>query len=195
MAKFDHFNFLSPVYDLVFGRASQSAIINLADIKPHHSVLDVGGGTGRVAVQMISLAKSTIIADSALKMLREAQKKGISAINANAEQLPFENGAFDRIIMVDALHHVADQEQTLNELWRSLKPDGILIIEEPDIDHWFVKLIALGEKLLLMRSHFLRPQEIKAMCCFIDIKSMDIRSDKGIAWIIMHKDNHLDKKD
>jgi ubiquinone/menaquinone biosynthesis C-methylase UbiE len=195
MAKFDHFNFLSSVYDLVFGRASQSAIINLADIKTNHSVLDVGGGTGRVAVKMLPLVKCTIIADSALKMLWEAQKKGINAINANAEQLPFENGAFDRIIMVDALHHVADQRQTLDELWRSLKPGGMLVIEEPDIDHWFVKLIALGEKLLLMRSHFLRPQEIKAMCCFIDIKSVDIRSDKGIAWIMMHKDNHLETKE
>ena len=195
MAKFDHFNLLSPVYDLVFGRTSQSAIIKLANIKPHHTVLDVGGGTGRVAVQMIPIAQCTIIADSALKMIQEAQKKGINAINASAEQLPFEEGAFDRIIMVDALHHVADQRQTLDELWRSLKPGGMLIIEEPDIHHWMVKIIALGEKLLLMRSHFLRPQQIMAMCSFIDVKSLDMRSDKGIAWIIIQKNNHLDQKE
>jgi len=195
MAKFDHFNLLSPVYDLVFGRTSQSAIIELAEIKPHHTVLDVGGGTGRVAVQMIPIAQSTIIADSALKMIREAQKKGIIAINANAEQLPFKDGTFDRIIMVDALHHVVDQRQTLDELRRLLKPGGMLVIEEPDIHHWLVKLIALGEKLLLMRSHFLKPQEIKAMCSCLDVRSVDIHTDKGIAWIVIRKNNQLDQKE
>lgn len=195
MAKFDHFNFLSPVYDLVFGRTSQSAIIKLANIKPHHTVLDVGGGTGRVAVQMISIAQCTIIADSAFKMIREALKKGINAINANAEQLPFEDSAFDRIIMVDAFHHVADQQQTLGELWRTLKPGGMLIIEEPDNKHWLVKIIALGEKILLMRSHFLKPQEIMAMSSFDDAESIKISSDKGIAWIIIKKNNELDYKE
>lgn len=192
MTKFDHFNLLGPVYDKVFGRTSQSAIVELAEIEPEHTVLDMGGGTGRVAVQVVLIAKCTIIADSALMMIREAQKKGIKAINAHAEQLPFKAGAFDRIIMVDALHHVADQRQTLDELWRSLKPGGTLIIEEPDIHHWIVKLIAFGEKLLLMRSDFLSPHEIRAMCSYVDAESIHIHTEKGIAWIIMQKYNHND---
>lgn len=170
-------------------------MIDLAEIEPQHTVLDVGGGTGRVAVKLVSIAKCTIIADSALMMIREAQKKGINAINANAEQLPFRDGAFDRIIMVDALHHVADQRQTLDELWRSLKPGGLLVIEEPDIRHWFVKLIALGEKILLMRSHFLSPNEIKAMSNFFDAESIDVRADKGIAWITIQKNYQLVQKE
>lgn len=195
MEKFNHFNFLSPVYDRVFGRTTQSPIVDLANIKPHHVVLDVGGGTGRIAVQMISIVKHIFVADSAFRMIQEAMKKGINAINTNAEQLPFEYGVFDRIIMVDAFHHVEDQRQTLDELWRILKPGGMLIIEEPDINHWLVKIIALGEKILLMRSHFLQPTDIKAMSCFSDAKSIDIRSDKGIAWIIISKHKHQNNKE
>ncbi len=195
MANFNHFNFLSPVYDLVFGRTSQSPIVKLANIESHHTVLDVGGGTGRVAVQMVSIAQHTFVADSAFKMIREALKKGICAIAANAEQLPFEDGAFDRIIMVDAFHHVADQRWTLGELWRSLKPGGMLIIEEPDINHWLVKMIALVEKILLMRSHFCKPKDIEAMSCFSDAKSIEIRSDKGIAWIIISKNKYQNHKE
>ena len=47
--------------------------------------------------------------------------------------------------MVDALHHVADQEATIRELWRLLKPGGRIIIEEPDIRRFEVKLLALIE--------------------------------------------------
>lgn len=187
MTKFDHFNFLSPIYDHIFGNSSQSTIIELANIKPHHRVLDAGGGTGRVAALVSSLAYETVIVDSAFKMLQVASKKGIQVANANAEQLPMINGIFDRILMVDALHHVADQQKTLDELWRLLKSGGLLIVEEPDIRHWLVKLIALGEKLLLMRSHFLKPSKIKAMCSYIDVEKIEVRTEKGFAWIIISK--------
>ena len=59
--------------------------------------------------------------------------------------------------MVDALHHVIHQGQTAREMYRVLKPGGRIVIEEPDIRKFGVKLIAVAEKLLLMRSHFLSP--------------------------------------
>ncbi len=57
--------------------------------------------------------------------------------------------------MVNALHHVCNQQETVNELWRTLQPGGRIVIEEPDVRTFAVKLFALGEKLALMRSHFL----------------------------------------
>jgi len=58
------------------------------------------------------------------------------------------------------MHHVCDQKQTVQELYRVLAPGGRIVIEEPDLRHWAVKLIAVGEKLALMRSHFLSPPRI-----------------------------------
>jgi demethylmenaquinone methyltransferase/2-methoxy-6-polyprenyl-1,4-benzoquinol methylase len=51
----------------------------------------------------------------------------------------------------------------VRELVRVLAPGGRLVVEEPDIAHWGVKLVALGEKLLLMRSHFYAPEAIAAL--------------------------------
>lgn len=193
MSKFDHFNFISPIYDRVFGRNSDLKIVDLANIESHHSLLDVGGGTGRVALSFLTVTPNIIIADSALRMLKQAKNKGLSAVQTHSEILPVRDGAFDRIIIVDALHHVLDQHQTLNEIWRTLAPGGRLIIEEPDIQNFAVKLIALGEKILLMRSKFLKPKKILKMCDFEDIYHRELVSEKGIAWVIIDKNPSQNK--
>ncbi len=56
--------------------------------------------------------------------------------------------------MMDALHHMSFQKQAIGELWRVLKPGGRIVIIEPDIRRFVVKLIAIGEKIILMESHF-----------------------------------------
>jgi demethylmenaquinone methyltransferase/2-methoxy-6-polyprenyl-1,4-benzoquinol methylase len=92
--------------------------------------------------------------------------------------------------MVDALHHVCDQTETAQELWRVLKPGGRLVIEEPDFHTFGVKILAVAEKLLGMRSHFLTPEEIGKL--FIENNaSVEIRKneDKFNAWVIVEKLN------
>jgi len=39
----------------------------------------------------------------------------------------------------------------------------VLLIEEPDIQTFYIKIVALLEKLALMRSHFLSPPHIAAL--------------------------------
>lgn len=188
MGKFDHFDLIGPLYDLIFGRRIDHEIVEFADVHDEHRVLDVGGGTGRVSVLFKTRVKNVFIADSSINMLREAQKKGITTINSNSEKLPFAGETFQRVIMVDALHHVKDQRQSLIEMWRVLSIGGKIIIEEPDINNFLVKLIALGEKIMLMRSHFISPKMIAAMGNFGDSAKIEIKRKKGIAWIVIQKD-------
>ncbi len=55
--------------------------------------------------------------DESMRMLKEAHKKaGVDPVCSHAESTPFQDGCFDRIIVVDALHHVADQVATTEEL-------------------------------------------------------------------------------
>jgi demethylmenaquinone methyltransferase/2-methoxy-6-polyprenyl-1,4-benzoquinol methylase len=44
-----------------------------------------------------------------------------------------------------------------------LAPGGRLVIEEPDVERTPVRLIALAEKLILMRSHFFSPRSVQGM--------------------------------
>jgi demethylmenaquinone methyltransferase/2-methoxy-6-polyprenyl-1,4-benzoquinol methylase len=119
-------------------------------------------------------------------MLSQAAEKGLEAVKTPVESLPFASERFDRIIMIDALHHVCDQQETSRELCRVLAPGGKVIIEEPDIRRFSVKLIALGEKLALMRSHFLPPEKIAGLFKGYPGQA-EIVDDGTNTWIIFTK--------
>jgi hypothetical protein len=57
------------------------------------------------------------------------------------------------------------------------------VVEEPDYRSFSVKLLALGEKLLLMRSHFLTPPQIQQLFS----ASSRIERDNFNAWVIVDK--------
>jgi ubiquinone/menaquinone biosynthesis C-methylase UbiE len=154
MQLIDHFALIAPYYDWVFRRTSADDLIRYVEPEVGHRMLDVGGGTGRVARHFVGAVGHICVLDPSPGMLAEGQRKGICITQGEAEALPYADGAFDRIIIVDAFHHLRDQERAAAELLRVLAPGGRLVVEEPDIAHWGVQLVALGEKLLLMRSRF-----------------------------------------
>jgi len=187
MPLFDHFDILAPLYDHLITNPEETKIIHLAQLPTEGSLLDVGGGTGRIAQHLVEYAKQVIVLDSSINMLSQAMSKnGLQAVGSEAEYLPFSNGSFERVTMVDALHHVAEQKRSLQELWRVLKPGGILVVEEPDIKVFGVKLVALAEKLALFRSHFLSPERISEHLEAFGAKIHIVR-DKPNSWIIAEK--------
>jgi demethylmenaquinone methyltransferase/2-methoxy-6-polyprenyl-1,4-benzoquinol methylase len=88
---------------------------------------------------------------------------------------------------VDAYHHLESQTDALADLWRVLAPGGRLVIEEPDIRLPAVRLIALAEKLALMRSHFVLAERIAAGLAGLGAKT-EIRRSGHTAWVIGEKD-------
>jgi demethylmenaquinone methyltransferase/2-methoxy-6-polyprenyl-1,4-benzoquinol methylase len=159
----DHFGLLAPYYDRIFEPAHHDDWQRLLRLPIQGALLDVGGGTGRVSGQLCDQVDLSVVIDPSAQMLSQAaEKRCLERAQAEAENLPFGDRCFECVILVDALHHVENQSKTLAELWRILKPGGRILIEEPDIRHFVIKLLALGEKILLMRSHFLSPDKIKA---------------------------------
>jgi len=97
-------------------------------------------------------------------MRKEAQQKGaLQPVQSYVERLPFPDGSFERVFAVDALHHFNDHDTAVGELLRVLGEGGRLVIEEPDIRRFPVKIVALLEKLALMNSHFLSEDKILAL--------------------------------
>lgn len=162
-------------------------MVTYADLPISSRLLDAGGGTGRVAVELCDKVGQVIVADISLGMLHQVASKGsLRPTCSYSEWLPFPDKCFDRIIMVDALHHVCDQEKTAGELWRVLNLGGRIVIQEPDICVFIVKLIALVEKLILMRSHILSPSRIAELFSFTGSKSQ-VYNDGLNSWVVIKK--------
>jgi ubiquinone/menaquinone biosynthesis C-methylase UbiE len=180
-----HFDWIAPFYDRALPFSRLEKMLEVLALPFDGTLLDAGGGTGRVASALRPYLTDILVTDVSTGMLAQARAKSLSTLNAQSEHLPFVDDLFERILMVDALHHVIHQAQTLSELYRVLKPGGRLVVEEPDIRTFPVKLIAIAEKLAFMRSHFLSPDDIAAL--FPKQARIQIETQDYNAWIIVEK--------
>ena len=183
---FDHFAAIAPLYARVT-YSKTNIMREVAELPVKGILLDVGGGTGRVSSAIRDLVDEVVIADVSFGMLKEAPRAALKPVCGGSESLPFADNSFERVIMVDALHHVIDHADSAREMFRVLKPGGLLVIEEPDIRTFGVKLIALAEKLLLMRSHFLAPDQIMKLFSSFASGEKKIRAEDETAWVVIKK--------
>lgn len=184
---FDHFGILAPYYDRLIPAPHPRELRDLAGLPVSGALLDAGGGTGRISHLLVGQAAQFVIVDLSFRMLQQAAAKDhLEAVCAPCECLPFPDAHFERVIMVDALHHVIDQRKTAAELWRVLAPGGRLLIGEPDIGHFPVKVVAIFEKLVLMRSHFLSPARITGLFSSLT-SNVEIIQRGYSAWIVAEK--------
>jgi ubiquinone/menaquinone biosynthesis C-methylase UbiE len=187
MPFFDHFGFIAPFYDRAIRLQNAQKVIEIINLPIEGFMLDAGGGTGRVAQALKGYARKVVVSDLSLGMLRQAQAKNdLELTCAHTECLPFPNETFERVIMVDALHHVCEHRETAMEMWRVLKPGGRIVIEEPDITQFTVKLVALAEKIALMRSHFISAEKISKMFDYRNAR-INIQRDGFNVWVIVEK--------
>jgi SAM-dependent methyltransferase len=181
------FDAIAPMYEKLIRPAVPRELAARLNLPAAGALLDAGGGSGRVTQYLRGSAGLLVVADPSFNMLSQARaKSGLAPVAGWSENLPFPAGSFARVVMVDAFHHVCDQARTAAELWRVLAPGGRLVIEEPDIDSPGVKILALGERLALMRSRFLAPDR---MADLFRRSGAEIRidRDRATAWIIVDR--------
>ncbi len=188
MPAFDHFGFLAPIYERVISPPDPQILKRLLAPKFEFCLLDTGGGTGRVAQHFRGLFRKVIVMDVSLGMLRQAQlKRDLDVCQGSVLRLPFEEGTFERVVAVDSFHHFPDQGAAARELVRVLKPGGRLVIEEPNIEHFRVKLIALGEWVTLMGSHFYEPRELVNVFSPFDV-TVEVQENSSFNyWAVIRK--------
>jgi demethylmenaquinone methyltransferase/2-methoxy-6-polyprenyl-1,4-benzoquinol methylase len=189
MANNAHFDLIAPLYERVIRPPDPERLRQLLDLPGPGWLLDAGGGTGRVAALLCPWVERLVISDLSQPMLGEAADKAndsclLALTRARVERLPFADGAFARILVVDALHHFSDQPGALHELARVLRPGGRMVVEEPDIRRLGVKLVALAEKLALMGSRFRSPQVMQAMVAGLGLEASVGDDGQGTAWVV-----------
>jgi ubiquinone/menaquinone biosynthesis C-methylase UbiE len=115
---------------------NRSADVALTAVPVPLRVLDVGCGSGALLRQMnarLPNAIELVGVDPAIEMVRIAQDRaeGIEQfVQANAEQLPFEDHHFDLVVSTSSFDHWRDQLRGITEVERVLHPSGRFILAD-----------------------------------------------------------------
>jgi SAM-dependent methyltransferase len=150
-------------------------LVAAAHLTGSERVLDIATGPGYIAEAFAGSALEVVgvdLTDAMLAIAKERTKeRGISNVSfraADAENLPFENGAFDVVVCRLALHHLLKPLQVLCEMVRVCRAGGTVVVEDiyssehPERaayqDRWeilrdpsHVRTLSLSELLLLFR--------------------------------------------
>ncbi len=114
----------------------------VADTNPD-SVLDIATGTGDL---IINLAKNTkaskligldisegMLSVGRKKITASGLEKRIEMVQADSENMPFEDNSFDAITVAFGVRNFEHLEKGLGEILRILKPGGVFIILETSV--------------------------------------------------------------
>ena len=139
------FSWLTPAYDVVVAATTRestfkSALIEQAGIRPGQRILDLGCGTGTLALGMARRCPDAVVTgvDGDPAILRRAWGKAarsdakVHFDHALAGALPYTDGTFQRVVSSLFFHHLAwpDKEQAAREAFRVLAPGGELHVAD-----------------------------------------------------------------
>lgn len=96
--------------------------------------LDVGTGTGALALALAPLVREVVGVDrepALLEKAREQAPENATFLEGDATALPFPDAAFDLTATVRTLHHVHRPELAVAELTRVTRPQGrVLVVDQ-----------------------------------------------------------------
>jgi SAM-dependent methyltransferase len=119
--------------------AERHAAFFLPLLRPGMALLDIGCGPGSITLGLARAvapgpctgldSDAGVIAAAAAAASAEAN---LRFEHGNAEQLPYDDAAFDAVFMHAVLQHLDDPAAVLAEAWRVLRPGGVIGIADAD---------------------------------------------------------------
>ncbi len=95
--------------------------------------LDLGSGTG-AAIQLVKekFDVQTYAVDYTEKLMDLIEQK-VDVVDLNHGKLPYEDNFFDAVLFTEVIEHLENHRSILKEIYRVVKPDGVLVMSTPNI--------------------------------------------------------------
>jgi ubiquinone/menaquinone biosynthesis C-methylase UbiE len=143
-----YYNEIAAIYDTTRSLPSTvsqqvtATILRLVTAIPQTSFLELGIGTGIIAIPIIQQGYSYTGIDISAEMMAQIHQKldvlpaNLKLIQADASLLDFADRTFDVVLMRHVIHLIPDWRLLLSEIRRVLKPNGFyLYCESPWTPH------------------------------------------------------------
>lgn len=105
-------------------------IVELAQVKEGHRVLDIASGTGAVARAAFACGARVVgleLSERMVEVAREISPSAVEFVVGDAASLPFGRGVFDAVTCGFGLSHMPDVHAVLEEAKRVLAPGGCFV--------------------------------------------------------------------
>jgi SAM-dependent methyltransferase len=113
----------------------ERALLALAGLAPGSRVLEVGCGAGATTRAMAGARPDLVIhaCDLSRTAIRTALEfgGGIPYVVASATALPYPDASLHAVVFYDVLEHIVDADRSLSEVFRVLRPGGLLAATVP----------------------------------------------------------------
>lgn len=114
-----------------FGHRNSLILEVLKRYPPSGRLVDIGGGNGFVSLAMAKAGIDCVVIEPDAGGAATAVSRGLPVVRAAFQNLDLDDESLDAIGMFDVLEHIEDDSGALDELFRKLKPGGMVYITVP----------------------------------------------------------------
>ena len=140
MSSLDYFDHIATSWNVIrseyFEERLKYQVLSKANIKDK-VVADLGCGTGFLSLALALDASIVFSLDQSVNMLKESRRlmetkkfNNVYPIKSSIDNLVLFDESVDVVFINMALHHVKDAKKAIEEMYRIIKKDGILIISD-----------------------------------------------------------------
>lgn len=102
---------------------------------------DVGCGPGGVLQIAADRGWNPVGVEISSWAVEEGKRNGLDIRQGSLLDAAFPENHFDAVSMFDVLEHISSPRENVREIYRILKPGGVLVIETPNVDGFFAKYL------------------------------------------------------
>lgn len=140
-------------------------------------VLDIGTAGGAFLDAAKNFGYEAWGMEPSLYLTERGKERGLKILQGTIDSNDFEKSSFDLICLWDVIEHLTKPRESLEKIYELLKPNGILLINYPDISTWQAKIF--GKRFWWIISvhltHF-SPKTIKKICEFTGFEIQSFQS-------------------
>jgi len=173
-------------------------------LRPHHTLIDVGCGTGSIALELAPSANHIHGVDISGEMVRIARDKALAQSIDNVEfhqggaldgLRQFDDGSIDVISAFNILHLVKDRDAVLRRIFALLRPGGSFVSSTACLGNSWVPYRSM---ITVMRWFGKAPDVVECFDTddlaaairetgFVDLEQPDVGAKKVVAFFVARK--------